>query len=86
MEKSIDELDLFHFGQSEVYSQQRIFFKSIESSVNSNFLNTNDPHNNKISKADTQWHFLPTDKVVIQNKPSLMCSHYSSELLKKKKT
>jgi hypothetical protein len=21
------------------------------------FLNTNDPHNNKISKADTQWHF-----------------------------
>jgi hypothetical protein len=35
MEKSIDELDLFHFGQSEVYSQ-RIFFKSIESSVNSN--------------------------------------------------
>jgi hypothetical protein len=57
MEKSIDDLDLFHFGQSEVYSQ-RIFFKSIESSVNSNFLNTNDPHNNKISKADTQWHFL----------------------------
>jgi hypothetical protein len=57
MEKSIDDLDLFHFGQSEVYSK-RIFFKSIESSVNSNFLNTNDPHNNKISKADTQWHFF----------------------------
>ena len=56
MEKSIDDLDLFHFGQSEVYSK-RIFFKVIKSSVNSNFLNTNDPHNNKISKADTQWHF-----------------------------
>jgi hypothetical protein len=33
-----------------------------------------------------KFDYLPTDKVVIQNKPSLMCSHYSSELLKKKKT
>lgn len=33
-----------------------------------------------------KFDYLPTDKVVIQNKPSLMCSHYSSELLKKNLT